>query len=852
MRNLKMFESLWRRFRPWSSVLSLNPRQPARRRNRAIPRLEALEDRLTPTNVGTTIFGTTLTVIKTNTGGINLTVVNAGFEQYTITTSGGNTINGSTSPFTNAIPVTSIVFKLGGGSDNLTLDGTANGNINLPAGLQIIGTGGDKTISAQQVYLFGKTPLSINLAGGGNETATFTDVNVSGPATIVHKGAGTTNLTIQASSNNPDLVNSWSGLSVTNGTGQDLNTITDTNFAGNVVINNGPGDGTTGTFGGSHNIFSASLNQGLLTVTGGVTIATSTGQSNTEVFDYNVKGTLSINAGAGKTNQGTANYVGIEDAVTVAGNIPSLGSIAITGAAVANLNPGLTVDIGTNSAGKDFPVVIENALSISATGSGAAGVILNDLIANTAAVSVTFGKTTSGNTLTVHADGDGVVSQLGSLLVTSQSTKNSTYNIQTIIGTLNISNAMSYKFGNGADTINVGSSSAPGIVTVGTAFGISATGGNKNVVMQNTTLGSINEMMTSVGSQTFDFIDTNVNGPAAFTHKKKGTTSFKVETSSNNVNALNNWNSLAITNGVGADTNTITDTDFAGGVTINNGSGDGSTGSGGGSVNSIHAVNYPTLLDIQGGLIVSTGTGQSTTDVYDYNVHGALSVTTGSGIASQGTANLVGIEDNQTNSGSGIPVIGGAVTITGSTVKNLNPGLTVNMGTDGSNNFPLTLHNSLTVSAGGTGSANITLNDLTVAQGATTINFARTTSGNTLIVQGTSITSVYNAFNVNSAATGANTYSFQDQKGSTQIQGLVSFKLGAGDDTVNLASDVNNKGGVKNADLEFYAVPVRTTPAEFFDGAAGTNDLFGIGAGGALGTTVFFVTPPTFINFAIF
>jgi len=72
----------------------------------------------------------------------------------------------------------------------------------------------------------------------------------------------------------------------------------------------------------------------------------------------------------------SSNFVGIANDLSISGVVPTFGGIQVTGTAVQNLNPGLLVDIGTNTSGDDFPIVVQGALTISTNGSGAADIEL--------------------------------------------------------------------------------------------------------------------------------------------------------------------------------------------------------------------------------------------------------------------------------------------------------------------------------------------------------------------------------------------------------------------------------------------------------------------------------------------
>ncbi len=850
-----MFHSLWRRFQQWRSLVNAESRRP-QRRQRTLLRLEALEDRLTPTANFTGTFGTgvnvaTFTINETGVNGStangNLTIVNAGagFQQFTFGPGANSLFDGSVNNFTNSVlnPIDKIILNLAGGTDNITLNGTGNnggnGPIKLGAGLTITGAGGNKTISLNQVYLIGTDAnLTMTLNGSGTDISTFTDTNVGGAAKITH-GSGNTQFTINTSAKNLQEVNTWNSLAITNGAGSDMNAIQDTDFAGSVTISNGAGNGSNSQFGGSQTIFSAGNNKGLLTVAGGLSIATTSGNTDTEVDDYNVGGTLSINAGSGVS--GLSDFVGVSNKQADSGTIMDIKGISITGAAPANVNPGLNVLLGTGKVGGDFPLVIgTGGLTIGATGSGSAGFTLNDLFV-TGATILNLAASTKGDTVNIL--GDQVLSTYGNLTINGSAGGNNTYNLQTATGTVAVYGAANFNLGGGNDAVNVGS--GVGAVTITGNLGVSSTAGNKTITVigatsasdpQNTELGGVNINLKGTGTETTSFVDTNVSGAATVSHLGTGDTTFTINTSTNNVNELNIWNSLSITNGAGSDTNTILDTDFAGNVTINNGAGhSGNAGQFGGSENLFHAGNYKfALLNIGGNLSVSTTTGQSDTEIYDYSVGGTTSITTGTGISGQQNANFVGLENKQVN--AFVPVFTGAVTITGTTVSAVNPGLLIGLGTDtAGSDFPIILNGNLTITVAGTGASKVVLEDVQDLTGTASVTFGSSTSANLLDVfnnnQSQILASVFNNFDVITSAgsgLGANNYDFQDTAGVLDIGGSFSFKsTGGGTQIVNFAADAGDTGGVKNAVLDLWGVSTSTVNANTLTGASVlTNTLY--------------------------
>ncbi len=519
--------------------------------------------------------------------------------------------------------------------------------------------------------------------------------------------------------------------------------------------------------------------------------------------------------------------------------MPVIGGTSTLAGGAPN-SSGLTVRIGTDGS-SDYPVALHGNLAVSASGNGSATVTLDDVNAvSGTADSIAFGSGTHDNTVNIY--GDKATATLGSLTVTSAGSGSNVFNLQTLQGTLYVSGAAMFNFSAGTDAVNVGSTSNQGIVETVGNFGVGGTGGTITTMAQYSTFGGLNFALSGSSVPTTTFMDDTVVGPAAIA--QTGNTNFTINTSSSNTNATNSWDSLSITDGTGSDVTTINDTDFAGSVSINTGHGAGGTAQYAGSHTVLSALHNKGLLTIGGGLSISTTSGQSDSEVYDYNVAGSVAVTTGAGIRNQAVANFVGIENNQTSKSSGIPVIGGSLTVNGTTVgpASAGPNLVVDLGTDGSSgNYPLDIEGNLTVSAAGSGAATIDANDLNVDTGTTKISLGSGTSGNLVEMQGSSVTAVYNNLTILSLAGGTNTFDLQDSKGTMQVTGITSISLGGGNDTLNLAADSGNTSGLSGATLDFFG-----SSAPAFNGGGGVNTLWA-----SAGNTVFFLVTPNIRNFII-
>jgi hypothetical protein len=843
------------------------------------PVLECLEDRLTPSSFTAVVTGTKLTITKTTTGGSgsNLVIAPAAtFGELTVTSSAGDILNGSANPFTTSKPVATVVVALGNSGtvansaeDTLTFDGsTGTGPINLTGGLSIAGTGGDKVLALTDMNLLHAAPLNVTLKGNGVEMSTFTNVNVGGAATITHPGVGNTTVAITNNAGNPgpNVVFNWGSLSITNGQGANVNAIHDTNFAGNVTINNGPGDGTTlGADGGSKNIISALNDQTLTTIGGSVTITTTSGMSDSELSDYNVHGNVTINTGPGIAGQTAGSIVDVENQQTVStSGIPAIGgNVSITGttAADATSPSGLTINVGASS----NPLIMHGNLTVSATGTkdkstgniGSVTVNLTDLLIASGAASITIGGQTANDTVSIN--GANMVSHYGDLSITSNTGGN--FNIQNMAGETDVANTVSLHSSGGTVVIghlnpnppgedgtvhingdlNITGIGTEGITVVGTRLsGTEEDEGNLKIALTGFPPRAGNNYEMNAG-----FTDTAISGAATISAPTYSGNFVTITTSgSASPNTVFKWGSLSITNGEDG-TNTINDTDFAGNVTIKNAGNDDGDGI---NTTDIGAANDQNLATIGGNLTITNGLNPpSDTELNDYNVNGNVTIK-----SSPAAQDFVGLENNPTFPGSGIPVIDGNVSITaGSGSTRQGAPATIDVGTGGKDpytygnkatNNPLLIEGNLAITVTGSGMA-VDLNDLSVANGTTSVTLGAG-SGDTVQVQGSSsVTSVFDNFNITSSGTGGNTFantlSIQDQAGTIEFGGAVNVQLAGTGNTLDLAADTNNSTGVAGAVVDFFSTSV-------FNGGSGTTSS---DFEGTANTNLFLTTAPQFSHF---
>lgn len=804
------------------------------------PSIERLEKRLTPTNASATVAGVTLTISKAS-GDDNLRVTSgSAFGQLTVLTTPGNTINNAAGPFTtpSGVGIARVVVKLGTGNDTVTFDGTTGGGpINLTGGLSVAGTGGDKILSFDRVNLLHNAGASLNLTGNGAEDATFTDVNVAGAVNVNHPGVGNTVFTIKVSGfPGPNAAVHWGGLTIMNGQGSDQNSITDVNFSHSVTIANGPGEaGNTGPAGGCLTIISAHNDQNLLTIGGSVNVSTVSGESDTELYDYNVHGNVSIDSGDGIAGQVVGNSADVENLQTLStSGIPTIGgNVKLAGAAVAGPSPGVTFVVGT-----DNPLFIRGNLKASATGTGSVAVDLSNLRIANGVTTITLGGQTHDDAINVA--GTGRIADFNAFTVIAPISGHNQVNVQTVDGRIIFAGSVAIQMGGGDDSIQFGSANGPVLITGN--LSISGSGGDKTITAQSLTLqgtGNLSLGLLGNGAETTSLTDTAIAGAATINHPGVGDTSVVIGTSgSPGADQVFKFGSLAIANGQGFDRTFVTDVDFfTGDVTINNGPGAGLAG----SLTILSAHNDENLLTAVGNVTITSASGHSDTEVFDYNVNGNVAINAGPGSAGQSAGNFVGLENSQTFPTSGLPIIGGNVTITGAAVSGPASGLLIDLGTGViPANLPLVIQGGLAINVSGAGQAIVHLNDLNVVNAATTLTLGSHTHDDAVSVGGVGSAAIFDDFNLTSAASGANTFNFQTQAGTLQFGGKVNVQLGSGNDTLDLAADAAHVNGIAGAQVDFFSTST-------FNGGVGTNDLFK----GTDDDNLFFTSEPKISQFIV-
>jgi hypothetical protein len=162
-------------------------------------------------------------------------------------------------------------------------------------------------------------------------------------------------------------------------------------------------------------------------------------------------------------------------------------------------------------------------------------------------------------------------------------------------------------------------------------------------------------------------------------------------------------------------------------------------------------------------------------------------------------------------------------------------------GTDTSTFQNVDVGGNVTINA--TASANITLDNLNVPGGTTSVILAGSASSDTVNVQADAgLTSVYNNFMLTSNAAMVNV-SMQDQAGTLVFGGTVKIQINVGSSSsVEVGADSNNDAGVMNALVELFGTfTVKATKAG--------NTFYGAPARKPNGNILFFTEPSFGSNF---
>src|SRR6266853_157701 len=308
--------------------------------------IEILEARIAPANITAAVMGHTLKITGNDTAN-DITIRGAAGDAFDVICS-TDTINNGGSGFATMTGITDISIKLLGGDDSVTFDNSPVA-IHLKGGLKIDGGDGANTVTSTDLTVDKNLSITNGDAGMGTHKNFLTNLTVKG-SVMINNGNGNTQTAFGI--NSPRSFSIYKNLSITNGTGQDGNSVSDENIGGNVTIKNGHGSS-----GGSAGQTSISRSNGTFqpVIKGNVSVSYIDGDSIADYLsDVDVFGNFTVNHGPGTFD------------IAIDGNsMPAAvhGNFTVSGAAFDEVHIGANFGSAGMIVGKNFSVTGSDSLS---------------------------------------------------------------------------------------------------------------------------------------------------------------------------------------------------------------------------------------------------------------------------------------------------------------------------------------------------------------------------------------------------------------------------------------------------------------------------------------------------------
>jgi len=258
-----------------------------RRCNAFRPVVEVLEDRCTPSGVVTGSFAHGVWTLTGDSADNDITVNSTGTHGAFTVTGNSTTVTGVTNP----TGVRAIVYDMGAGNDTVTMN-TNTTPIRLNA-LTFLGGDGNNTLTADHLTI--NTNLRV-MNGTGFDQTLLCDFRVKRNV-IINDSDGGSNTAFFTDSPSFGFSSIGGNLTILNGAGQDHIDIADTKVGGNIINNNGSGDGSSaGSFRMSNEFQTAAR----AVVGGNVSVTFADGNGRVNLLDTHVKGSVTLNNGSGQ------------------------------------------------------------------------------------------------------------------------------------------------------------------------------------------------------------------------------------------------------------------------------------------------------------------------------------------------------------------------------------------------------------------------------------------------------------------------------------------------------------------------------------------------------------------------
>jgi hypothetical protein len=289
--------------------------------------LESLESRIAPANITAAVVNHVLRIVGTDdANSLTIDGVAGDATAFKLTT-GGDTINGSSGPFTTISGVTGIAIKMLGGDDSVIFSSDVV-SIDVKGSVTINGGAGANSVIGTDLTVEKNLSITSGAHSTGIAVAVLINSSVNGSVTIKN-GSGDTLTEFYRTS--AGLSTIGGNLSITNGAGKDRNAIVDVNIGHNLTVKNGHASATGDP--GYTEIFN-SINTNSRSVIGGnVSISyldgDGSGTPSDGISDTAVLGNVTIDHGKGNFTTNFDAY-GTSLPVIIRGNLTLKGSGANT------------------------------------------------------------------------------------------------------------------------------------------------------------------------------------------------------------------------------------------------------------------------------------------------------------------------------------------------------------------------------------------------------------------------------------------------------------------------------------------------------------------------------------------
>lgn len=314
---------------------------PNRSHPRPFLRLERLDARDTPANLQITYSTLSHTLQVVGDDAPNALTVQGNLIDpgHFILSSATDSINSGPGPYSSPLGIQNLVLRMRGGSDQVTFTGPDLSWVTFGGSVTIDGGDGTNTITAPNGLKVGRGLTIVN--GFGPDMTTLTGLQVGGALTVRNGDGGSSLSILRNTQNNLSVNYVGRSVTITNGAGADYTSLEDLSVGGAVSVRNGAADGAG--VGGFVQIFNLSSHANRSEIRGNVAVSFPEGSASGFLGDAEVGGNVTFAYGPAAAAT-TLDAVGTRLPTVIRGNL------TITGAGLQ------TINLGTGVVGRGLTV----------------------------------------------------------------------------------------------------------------------------------------------------------------------------------------------------------------------------------------------------------------------------------------------------------------------------------------------------------------------------------------------------------------------------------------------------------------------------------------------------------------